>query len=55
MEVVAEGVETAEQLEYVRGAGCDMVQGYYIGRPMAAAQFEDFVIRHRHGGAVAAG
>jgi diguanylate cyclase (GGDEF)-like protein/PAS domain S-box-containing protein len=55
MEVVAEGVETVEQLEYVRGAGCDAVQGYYCGRPMAAAQFEDFIARDRHVAAPAIG
>jgi diguanylate cyclase (GGDEF)-like protein/PAS domain S-box-containing protein len=47
MDVVAEGVETVEQFEYVRGAGCDAVQGYYCGRPMAAAQFEDFITTDR--------
>jgi diguanylate cyclase (GGDEF)-like protein/PAS domain S-box-containing protein len=45
MEVVAEGVETAEQLECVRAAGCDTVQGYYFGKPMGAAQFEIFMAR----------
>ncbi|KJC61547.1 diguanylate cyclase [Bradyrhizobium sp. LTSPM299] len=33
--VVAEGVETAEQLEYLRQTSCDEVQGYLIGRPMS--------------------
>ncbi|MEQ1522736.1 MAG: EAL domain-containing protein, partial [Aestuariivirga sp.] len=33
MEVVAEGVETPEELVVLRAAGCDCVQGYYIGRP----------------------
>jgi diguanylate cyclase (GGDEF)-like protein/PAS domain S-box-containing protein len=31
--VVAEGVETAEQLDYLRLHGCDVVQGYFLGRP----------------------
>jgi EAL domain-containing protein (putative c-di-GMP-specific phosphodiesterase class I) len=43
MEVVAEGVETAEQLDCVRAVGCDAIQGYYFGKPMAATQFENFI------------
>ncbi|MBC7860874.1 MAG: EAL domain-containing protein, partial [Burkholderiaceae bacterium] len=38
MTVVAEGVETAEQVAFLRRAGCDIVQGYYYARPMAAEQ-----------------
>lgn len=34
--VVAEGVETADQLEYLRQISCDEVQGYLIGRPVSA-------------------
>jgi EAL domain-containing protein (putative c-di-GMP-specific phosphodiesterase class I) len=37
--VVAEGVETADQLAKLREEGCDEVQGYYFGRPMPAHQF----------------
>ncbi len=33
MEVLAEGIETPEQLEWLREAGCDLVQGYLLGRP----------------------
>jgi diguanylate cyclase len=36
--VVAEGVETADQLEYLRQTNCDEVQGYLIGRPATADQ-----------------
>jgi diguanylate cyclase (GGDEF)-like protein len=36
--VVAEGVETAEQLEIIRELGCDKAQGFLLGRPMPAAQ-----------------
>lgn len=38
--VVAEGVETKEQLERLREAGCDYAQGYYYARPMPRAEFE---------------
>ena len=36
--VVAEGVETVEQLEIIRDLGCDKAQGFLLGRPMPAAQ-----------------
>ena len=39
-EVVAEGVEDREGLEVLRALGCDIAQGYYIGRPMPAADLE---------------
>lgn len=39
MEVLAEGVETAGQLARVRDAGCQLAQGYFLGRPVPADQF----------------
>ena len=37
--VVAEGVETGAQLEFLRALGCDRVQGYAIGLPMPGEAF----------------
>jgi EAL domain-containing protein (putative c-di-GMP-specific phosphodiesterase class I) len=36
LEVVAEGIETAEQAEYLRGLDCDYGQGYLFSRPVEA-------------------
>lgn len=44
IEVVAEGVETAEQLEVLRVEGCQHVQGYLLGRGMAPADFEQVAL-----------
>ncbi|MBS7008087.1 EAL domain-containing protein [Anaerostipes sp.] len=42
----AEGVETEEQFEFMKRAGCDYVQGYLISRPVPAEQFEEeFMLR----------
>ncbi|HEY8024647.1 MAG TPA: EAL domain-containing protein [Burkholderiaceae bacterium] len=38
MSVVAEGTETLEQLEVLRGLGCDEVQGFYVARPVTASE-----------------
>jgi EAL domain-containing protein (putative c-di-GMP-specific phosphodiesterase class I) len=36
LQVVAEGVETLEQANFLREKGCDFAQGYFYGRPMSA-------------------
>ncbi|CDG83463.1 putative bifunctional diguanylate cyclase/phosphodiesterase [Janthinobacterium agaricidamnosum] len=45
--VVAEGVETAQQLQFLRRAGCDNVQGHYFARPMTAAQLTAMLLERR--------
>lgn len=42
--VVAEGVETAEQLRALKTMGCDIVQGYYLSKPIPADEFEPFIV-----------
>ncbi|GIN41104.1 hypothetical protein J19TS1_40530 [Heyndrickxia oleronia] len=39
MNVVAEGVETEEQLQYLRQYGCDQLQGYLFSQPVSSEQF----------------
>jgi len=43
LKVVAEGIETDEQLAFVRDAGCDTAQGFRLGRPMPAGEFAAYV------------
>lgn len=42
LKVVAEGVETPEQLLHLKVAGCDIAQGYHLGRPMPVEEVPDF-------------
>lgn len=43
MEVIAEGVETPQQLEHLRRLQCEQVQGFLFARPLEAAQVEDLL------------
>ncbi|MGI4717134.1 MAG: bifunctional diguanylate cyclase/phosphodiesterase [Janthinobacterium lividum] len=45
--VIAEGVETLEQLDYLRSHGCDEMQGYYFSKPLAAEDFEALLRQRR--------
>ncbi|WP_218568599.1 bifunctional diguanylate cyclase/phosphodiesterase [Pseudomonas sp. 2FG] len=42
LQTIAEGVETAGQLAFLREQGCDEMQGYYFSKPLSAAQFAVF-------------
>ena len=45
--VVAEGVETKAQFDMLKGAGCDLVQGYYFSRPLSPAEFESLIVKEQ--------
>jgi len=42
--VVAEGVETIEQLDFLRERGCDVAQGYFLARPLSAAGMTELLL-----------
>ena len=44
MKVVAEGTETAEQVKYLKGLGCDFAQGYFFSKPVDARAFEELLV-----------
>ncbi|WP_317205356.1 EAL domain-containing protein [Janthinobacterium sp.] len=45
LRVIAEGVETQAQLDYLRLRGCDEMQGYFFSRPLAAEQFRELLLQ----------
>ncbi len=47
LEVVAEGVETEEQLNFLRELGCDEMQGYYFSPPVPAADFSRMLAENK--------
>ncbi|MBR6159396.1 MAG: EAL domain-containing protein [Lachnospiraceae bacterium] len=47
LQVIAEGVETQEQLDFLSTIGCDIVQGFYYSRPIPPEEFELFMEKYR--------
>ena len=43
MTITAEGVETSDQVEFLKNLHCDDIQGYYFSKPLPVNEFEDFV------------
>jgi diguanylate cyclase (GGDEF)-like protein len=48
LEVVAEGVETLEQLDFLRQSQCHLMQGFYFSRPVPSDEFKDLLERGAH-------
>lgn len=46
MKTIAEGVETKEEIEYLKSLGCDFIQGYYYSKPLNKKNFEDFMNKY---------
>jgi len=44
IEVIAEGVETQYQYDYLKSIGCDQLQGYYYSKPLPEQQFEQYLL-----------
>jgi diguanylate cyclase (GGDEF)-like protein len=47
LQVVAEGVETAAQLEFLQRHGCDLIQGFYYSRPLPIHAFRSYLEQHQ--------
>jgi EAL domain-containing protein (putative c-di-GMP-specific phosphodiesterase class I) len=45
LRVIAEGVETEQQLDFLRSSGCEEIQGYYYSRPLPEQDFMQFLRR----------
>jgi EAL domain-containing protein (putative c-di-GMP-specific phosphodiesterase class I) len=48
LKVIAEGVETLEQLEFLKSINCDEMQGYFISRPVPAEDFQQLLWTQRN-------
>ncbi len=47
MYIIAEGIETKSQIDFLKGVDCDAVQGYFFSKPLALDDFEDYYSNNR--------
>lgn len=47
--VIAEGVETKEQYEFLKKLSCDQIQGYYFSKPVSGEKLEELLIKQNNG------
>ena len=40
MQIVAEGIETREQVDFLKNNGCDLIQGFFFAKPLPVSEFE---------------
>ena len=46
LDLIAEGVETESQLEFLRDEGCKLIQGFYFSKPLSAEMARDYLQEH---------
>ena len=46
MKVIAEGVESKDQTDFLKENGCDAIQGYYYSKPLPQNEFEEYLSKH---------
>jgi EAL domain-containing protein (putative c-di-GMP-specific phosphodiesterase class I) len=46
MKVVAEGIETEDQVNFLRTTECDLIQGYYYSKPISSEEFEKYMTKN---------
>jgi EAL domain-containing protein (putative c-di-GMP-specific phosphodiesterase class I) len=44
LEVIAEGVENAQQAHLLKQMNCNLIQGYYLAKPMSVTKFEQWLL-----------
>lgn len=47
VKTIVEGVETKEQVDFIRKINCDIIQGYYYSKPISKEEFEDYFKKHQ--------